>query len=111
MDGEVGYGLWLLGGTVRPYAGASLLQGGGSTQRMGARLELGRGVQLELEGSRHEQRNQFIYTFVKNDNRTRLKCLSYKSPREALSDHTVPNNASVLPDCRDLCRGASLSLS
>ena len=53
MDGEVGYGLWLLGGTVQPYVGASLLQGGGSTQRMGARLELGRGVQLELEGSRH----------------------------------------------------------
>ena len=53
MDGEVGYGLWLLGGTVQPYAGASLLQGGDSTQRMGARLALGRGVQLELEGSRH----------------------------------------------------------
>ena len=55
MDGEVGYGLWLLGGTVQPYVGASLLQGGGSTQRMGARLELGRGVQLGLEGSRHER--------------------------------------------------------
>ena len=55
MDGEVGYGLWLLGGTVQPYAGASLLQGGGSTQRMGARLELGRGVQLGLEGSRAER--------------------------------------------------------
>ena len=55
MDGEVGYGLWMLGGTVQPYLGASLLQGGGSTQRMGARLELGRGVQLELEGSRHER--------------------------------------------------------
>ena len=30
-------------------------KGGDSTQRMGARLELGRGVQLELEGSRHER--------------------------------------------------------
>ena len=55
MDGEVGYGLWLLGGTVQPYVGASLLQGGDSTQRMGARLALGRGVQLGLEGSRHER--------------------------------------------------------
>ena len=52
MDGEVGYGMWLLGGTVQPYLGASLLQSGDSRQRMGARLELGRGVQLELEGSR-----------------------------------------------------------
>ena len=52
MDGEVGYGIWLLGGTVQPYLGASLLQSGDSRQRMGARLELGRGVQLELEGSR-----------------------------------------------------------
>ena len=55
MDGEVGYGMWLLGGTVQPYVGASLRQGGPGTQRMGARLELGRGVQLELEGSRHER--------------------------------------------------------
>ena len=52
MDGEVGYGMWLLGGTVQPYLGASLLQGGDSRQRMGMRLEFGRGVQLELEGSR-----------------------------------------------------------
>ena len=52
MDGEVGYGMWLLGGTVQPYLGASLLQSGDSRQRMGARLEFGRGVQLELEGSR-----------------------------------------------------------
>ncbi len=52
MDGEVGYGMWLLGGTVRPYLGAALLQGGGGRQRMGMRLELGRGIRLELEGSR-----------------------------------------------------------
>ena len=55
MDSEIGYGIWSLGGTVQPYVGASLRQGGPGTQRMGARLELGRGVQLELEGSRHER--------------------------------------------------------
>ena len=55
MDSEIGYGIWSLGGTVQPYLGASLRQGGPGTQRMGARLELGRGVQLELESSRHER--------------------------------------------------------
>ena len=39
----------------------------------------------------HEQRNQFIHTFVNNYNRTRLTCLGYKSPSEVLSDHTGCN--------------------
>ncbi len=55
MDGEVGYGLWLLGGTVRPYLGASLLEGGDRTQRLGASFDLGHGVKLELKGSRRER--------------------------------------------------------
>ena len=57
MDGEVGYGIWSMGGTVRPYLGASLLEGGGRTQRLGASFELGRGVKMELKGSRRERTN------------------------------------------------------
>ena len=57
MDGEVGYGVWALGGTVRPYLGASLLGGGGHTQRLGVRFEFGRGVRMELEGGRRAGAN------------------------------------------------------
>ena len=57
MDGEVGYGVWALGGTVRPYLGASLLDGGGHAQRLGVRFELGRGVRMELEGGRRAGAN------------------------------------------------------
>ena len=57
IDSEVGYGLWLLGGTVRPYLGASLQEGGSRAQRLGISFELSRGVKLELKSSRHERAN------------------------------------------------------
>ena len=44
----------------------------------------------------HEERNRFIYTFVQNYNRTRLKCLGYKSPKEILSDQAEPNMSGGL---------------
>ncbi len=57
LDSEVGYGMWLPDAMMQPYLGLSLLEGGGRTQRMGARFEFGRGVGLELEGSRLERRS------------------------------------------------------
>jgi transposase-like protein len=36
----------------------------------------------------HEQRNRFITDFVHAYNRTRLRCLSYRSPIETLHNHT-----------------------
>ncbi len=54
MDSEVGYGLPSSFGMVRPYLAASL-QGGGRTQRMGARWELSPGMNLNLEGARRER--------------------------------------------------------
>ena len=55
MDSEVGYALLSPVGMVRPYLAASLLQGGGRTQRMGARWELSPGMKLNLEGARRER--------------------------------------------------------
>lgn len=39
----------------------------------------------------HEQRNQFIHDIVHNYNRTRLKCLGYQAPLEALNNQTEYN--------------------
>ena len=55
MDSEVGYGLPSSFGMVRPYLAASLLQGGGRTQRMCARWELSPGMKLNLEAARRER--------------------------------------------------------
>ncbi len=55
MDSEVGYGLPSSFGMVRPYLAASLQQGGGQTQRMGARWELSPGMKLNLEAARRER--------------------------------------------------------
>ena len=55
----------------------------------------------------HEQRNRFIYTFVQNYNRTRLKCLGYKSPNEVLSDQAVPNTVQPSDDCFCFAAGHS----
>ena len=52
---RVGYGVPLSVGMVRPYLAASLLQGGGRTQRMGAHWELSPGMKLNLEGARRER--------------------------------------------------------
>lgn len=42
----------------------------------------------------HAQRNQFIRNTVDNYNRTRLKCLGYKAPREVLNNHTEDNTCA-----------------
>ena len=55
MDSEVGDALLSPVGMVRPYLAASLLQGGGRTQRMGARLDVSPGTKLSLEGTRRER--------------------------------------------------------
>ncbi|MFP3944970.1 MAG: IS481 family transposase [Alphaproteobacteria bacterium] len=39
----------------------------------------------------HEQRTRYIQNFVQNYNRTRLRCLGYKSPTEALTNLTEHN--------------------
>jgi hypothetical protein len=39
----------------------------------------------------HDERNAYIFAFVDNYNRTRLKCLGYKAPAEALANLPGPN--------------------
>jgi IS30 family transposase len=39
----------------------------------------------------HQQRNEFVLGFVHSYNRTRLRCLKYKSPLEILANHTGDN--------------------
>ena len=39
----------------------------------------------------HQERNLFIYQFVDNYNRTRLRCLDYQSPLKVLHNHTGDN--------------------
>lgn len=41
--------------------------------------------------SSHEERNEFIYLFVENYNKTRLRCLGYKAPEEELHNQTGHN--------------------
>ena len=55
MDSEIGYGVPSSFGMVHPYLAASLQQGGGQTQRMGARWELSPGMNLNLEAARRER--------------------------------------------------------
>ena len=55
MDSEIGYGVPSSFGMVHPYLAASLLQGGGQTQRMGTRWELSPGMKLNLEAARRER--------------------------------------------------------
>ena len=43
--------------------------------------------------STHSERNKFIMAFVDNYNRTRLRCLRYKAPREALNN--LPGKAGT----------------
>src|SRR5437868_9866001 len=39
----------------------------------------------------HHQRNAFIHNFVDAYNRTRLRCLTYSAPLQALTNQTVDN--------------------
>ena len=72
----------------------------------------------------HADRDAFIAKFVHDYNRTRLKCLAYKAPIQALANQTGPNtfagttnalNPSARPSpCRWLCQspsGRRISLS
>lgn len=42
----------------------------------------------------HRQRNRFIHDLVHNYNRTRLKCLGYVAPIEALNNQAEPNTCA-----------------
>ena len=42
----------------------------------------------------HAERNRFIQSFVNAYNRTRLQCLNYKAPIEALTNHTEQNTGA-----------------
>lgn len=58
----------------------------------------------------HEQRNQFIYDLVHNYNRTRLKCLSYKAPLEALNNHAEHNTQAGILASRDSSKQAPIKI-
>ncbi len=45
----------------------------------------------------HDERNRFIHNFVKNYNRTRLRCLNYQAPQERLSNLTEHNTQAGGP--------------
>ena len=47
----------------------------------------------------HRQRDAFLHRFVADYNRTRLKCLGYRAPLEALSNHTGPNTRAGMTVC------------
>jgi transposase InsO family protein len=42
----------------------------------------------------HDERNAYVLAFVENYNRTRLKCLDYKAPLEALNNLPGPNTCA-----------------
>ena len=56
------------------------------------------------------ERNSFIHNFVKAYNRTRLKCINYKAPLEALNNQTEPNTcAGMTPSkARNRCLDMAL---
>ena len=55
-----------------------------------AKREPKRGIARRLFRS-HLDRDEFLYRFVKDYNRTRLKCLDYLAPLEALANLPGPN--------------------
>ena len=59
LDGELGYGLGVLGGKglLTPYGVFSLAGEGSQLYRIGTRFEIGSTLQLSLEGERHEAAN------------------------------------------------------
>ena len=62
LDAEVGYGLAgpLRIGTVTPYAGLGLADGGGRAWRAGVRWQVAPEVSLDLEGTRSESANDNV---------------------------------------------------
>lgn len=49
------------------------------------------GTQIAMMLDTHDGRNAYLLQFVANYNRTRLKCLGYKAPLEALANLPGPN--------------------
>ena len=58
LDTEMGYGLAAFAGTLTPYGGIALSEGGAHGYRMGARYLLGPALELGVEGERREGRNE-----------------------------------------------------
>ena len=58
LDTEMGYGLAALAGTLTPYGGFALSEGGAHGYRMGARYLLGPALELGVEGERREGRSE-----------------------------------------------------
>ena len=56
LDAEMGYGLAALAGTLTPYGGLALSEGGARGYRLGARFGFGPDFELGLEGERRESR-------------------------------------------------------
>ncbi len=54
VQAEIGYGLPAFGGILTPYSSTELAFGGQRSYRVGARLELDRGVYLSAEGTRKQ---------------------------------------------------------
>lgn len=54
----------------------------------------------------HAERNAYLLEFVHNYNRTRLKCLDYKAPIEAVNNLPGPN--TIEGECKDWDDSASL---
>ena len=54
LDTEMGYGVAAYAGTLTPYGGLGITEGGGRGYRLGARLRLGPSFELGLEGERRE---------------------------------------------------------
>ncbi|WP_210184496.1 hypothetical protein, partial [Devosia insulae] len=57
----------------------------------------------------HVQRDAFLYAFVDSYNKTRLRCLDYKAPAEALANLTG-HNTKAGTQC-DLSASASVAAS
>ena len=58
LDAEMGYGLSALAGTLTPYGGLALSEGGARGYRLGARFGFGPDFELGLEGERRESRTE-----------------------------------------------------
>ena len=58
LDAEMGYGLTAFAGTLTPYGGLALSEGGAHGYRLGARFGLDPELELGLEGERRESRSE-----------------------------------------------------
>jgi transposase InsO family protein len=57
----------------------------------------------------HEERNAYLMQFVANYNRTRLKCLGYKAPIEALANLPGPNTEAGVTSIEGALIGSNAS--